>query len=151
MAVYGVIQVRLVCWLTARSQTLQPLTTLTSSRHCSMTKMSTKTILYIELSHRTTVFLIQHSAPSALNTGLIMIVIEVVVDVMRYINPRFYRAKPSGAQRGIAKASCLSVLLSGCDVEVSCSYRLEFLENILLRLISLTFPLSADTNVTNLF
>ena len=46
---------------------------------------------------------------------------------------------------GIAKASCPSV----CNVEVSCSYRLEFLE-INFTAISLTFPLSADTNVTDL-
>ena len=33
------------------------------------------------------------------------------------------------AERGISMASCLSVCLSVCNVEVSWSYRLEFLEN----------------------
>ena len=56
------------------------------------------------------------------------------------------------AKRGIDVASCLSVRPSVCNVEVSWSYRLVFLENnlLILRLISLTFPLSVDPNFTDL-
>jgi len=57
------------------------------------------------------------------------------------------------AERGIAMASCLSVCLSPvCNVDVRWSYRLEFLgREIISRLISLTFPLSADLNITDLY
>jgi len=47
------------------------------------------------------------------------------------------------AERGIAMASCLSVRLCVCDVEVSWSYRLESWK-VIPRLISLTFPLSVE-------
>jgi len=57
------------------------------------------------------------------------------------------------AERGIAMASCLSirpfVCPSVCDVEVSWSYRLVFLENNFTD-VSLTFSLSTDPNITDL-
>jgi len=49
-----------------------------------------------------------------------------------------------------SRLGCPSVRLSLCDVKVTWSYKLEFLENNYARLISLTFPLSADPNITDL-
>jgi len=64
---------------------------------------------------------------------------------------------PCYAERGIAMASCLfvrpsvRVCLSVCDVEVSWSYRLEFLENNFTDdQPNLFFPLSASANITDL-
>jgi len=64
---------------------------------------------------------------------------------------KFFTAQ-SLAERGIAKASCLSVRLSVCNVQVSwlLSYRLEFCKKIISRLISLTISLSAYPNMTDL-